>query len=65
MGGSGVVDVTFHCTPQTPWRVGLPTPVEHSIVHEVGEQEDGYPGGDIVTYECANCGHRWRAELPQ
>ena len=25
----------------------------------------GWPGGDIVTYECRNCGHRWKAELPQ
>ncbi len=32
---------------------------------EVGEQEDGWPGGDIVTYECPNCGTRWKQELPQ
>lgn len=55
----------FKCTPENPWHVGLSTPVEHSDVHEVGEQEDGYPGGDIVTYECRNCGHRWKSELPQ
>ena len=55
----------FQCTPETPWTPGKPTPVAHSNVHEVREQEDGWPGGDIVTYECRNCGHRWRAELPQ
>ena len=55
----------FQCTPETPWTPGKPTPVAHSNVHEVREQEDGWPGGDIVTYECRNCWHRWRAELPQ
>ena len=58
----------FHCTPDNPWR-GSPSgehvSVVHSDVHEVGEQEDGWPGGDIVTYECRTCGHRWKAELPQ
>jgi len=58
----------FQCTPDNPWR-GTPEGehvlVAHSDVHEVGEQENGWPGGDIVTYECRNCGHRWKAELPQ
>lgn len=58
----------FQCTPDNPWP-GKPSGervmVVHSDVHEVGEQEDGYPGGDIVTYECRNCGHRWKSELPQ
>lgn len=55
----------FICTPETPWRPGLPTPVKHPGTREVGEQEDGYPGGDIVTVECVACGHRWKMELPQ
>jgi hypothetical protein len=55
----------YHCTPENPWRPGLPTPVTHHDTHEVGEQEDGWPGGDIVTYECKTCGARWRQELPQ
>jgi hypothetical protein len=55
----------FLCTPETPWQEGFPTPVRHSNVREVGEQENGWPGGDIVTYECKNCKHRWKAELPQ
>lgn len=55
----------FLCTKENPWKPGLGTPVTHDDAHEVGEQEDGWPGGDIVTYECRNCGHRWKAELPQ
>jgi hypothetical protein len=55
----------FICTPENPWKREYGTPVRHSNVREVGEQENGYPGGDIVTVECTNCGHRWRAELPQ
>ena len=55
----------FKCTKETPWRPGLPTPVDHDDVHEVGEQRDGWPGGDWVTYECRSCGHQWDAELPQ
>jgi hypothetical protein len=57
--------MTFLCTPETPWRKGLPTPVKHTGAHEVGDQRDGYPGGDIVTMECSCCGHRWTTELPQ
>lgn len=55
----------FQCTKETPWRDGLPTPVEHHGAREVGEQENGYPGGDIVTMECRYCGHRWTKELAQ
>ena len=52
------------CTKQKPWNGEL-GPVEHDGSHEVGEQEDGWPSGDIITMECSNCGHRWKAELPQ
>ena len=55
----------YQCTLEHPWKPGLPTPVRHHEVREVGEQEDGWPGGDFVTYECRACGHRWRQELPQ
>ena len=55
----------FVCTKETPWDRTVKGPVQHNAAHEVGEQEDGWPGGDMVTYECSNCGHRWRAELPQ
>ena len=26
---------------------------------------EGYPGGDIETYECPHCGLRFKVELPQ
>lgn len=50
---------------KTPGSRKWDFPVEHDAAHEVGEQEDGYPGGDIVTMECSNCGVRWKQELPQ
>ena len=37
----------------------------HPNAREVGEQEDGYPGGDIQRWECPDCGARWKQELPQ
>lgn len=37
----------------------------HEDVGEVGQQQPGWPGGDIVTYRCRACGHEWTAELPQ
>ncbi len=40
-------------------------PVSHPKAVEVGEQEDGWPGGDIVTYECPICKTRWEVEMPQ
>jgi hypothetical protein len=56
----------WECTKETPWKPEeWKGRVSHPDAHEVGEQENGYPGGDIVTYECPNCKHRWRAELPQ
>jgi hypothetical protein len=55
------------CTKADPWKPekGSAGGVRHDDVHEVGEQEDGWPGGDVVTCECRSCGHRWRSELPQ
>jgi hypothetical protein len=55
----------FMCTKENPWSEGKPTPVRHSRVVEVGDQRDGWPGGDIVTKECLNCGTTWKEELPQ
>ena len=56
----------FICTKENPWNSELDVGyVRHDAAHEVGKQEDGYPGGDIVTMQCTNCGHRWRTELPQ
>ena len=57
----------IECTKEHPWdRVRRPgIRIVHMESHEVGDQEDGYPGGDIVTMECPNCGSRWKEELPQ
>lgn len=66
--GSQMADV--ECTAAKPWdRVTRPPRGEGRIIHpdahEVGEQEDGYPGGDIITMKCPHCGVTWREELPQ
>jgi len=55
----------FHCTKNTPWSKDKGTPVIHTDAHTIGEQEDGYPGGDIVRMKCPHCGHSWKKELPQ
>ncbi len=36
----------------------------HKKFHEISF-EDGYPGGDIATYECEYCGYHFTGELPQ
>ena len=39
---------------------------KHPKASEVdGSQRDGWPGGDIVTMECPDCGAQWEAKLPQ
>lgn len=58
-------DTAFKCTKETPWSPDKGTPVIHIDAHEVGEQRDGWPAGDIITLECPNCGKRWESELPQ
>ena len=56
----------FRCTKDTPWSEEIvERPVEHVDAHEIGDQENGWPGGDIVTNYCPNCGHKWKEELPQ
>ena len=54
----------FVCTPATPWRQGLPTPVLHPGGREI-DSRDGYPGGDIVTIRCDVCGTEWKEEVAQ
>lgn len=60
------VSETLICTP---WRPRRPADTErwtqHYGAHEVGDQEDVYPGGDIVRMECRDCGAMWREELPR
>jgi hypothetical protein len=55
----------YECTQEAPWKPEYGTPVTHGSTQKIGEQEDGWPGGDIVTIECRFCGHRWKQELPQ
>ena len=57
----------FICTAETPWSYGQNAPgqqVQHRDAVE-GEQIDGWPGGDMVSLYCPNCGLRWMKELPQ
>lgn len=58
----------IQCTEEQPWdgvRPTIHTRVIHYNVEEIGEQEDGWPAGDIVTKRCKVCGTKWREELPQ
>jgi hypothetical protein len=57
----------FVCSPEHPMPADRPKGSRwvHLNVVEVGEQRDGYPGGDWQDYQCKDCGHRWGAELPQ
>jgi len=53
------------CTKEDPWTPQKAQRAYHPDAREVGEQEDGWPAGDIVTVKCPHCGHSWRKELPQ
>lgn len=55
----------IECTEDRPWDGTLNRQVRHHGAYELGEQEDGWPGGDIVRMKCAFCGHEWTKELPQ
>lgn len=65
----GVGEIT--CTKDDPWTEarrpasGERIRIAHPDAHEIGEQQNGYPAGDIVTMECPNCKVRWEQELPQ
>jgi hypothetical protein len=53
------------CTADDPWSPAKSRSAIHPDAVEVGEQQDGWPGGDIVTRRCPHCGHKWEEELPQ
>lgn len=60
------LDRYFICTKELPYtkdraknkRIIHPDAVEQ-------RQNNGYPCGDIVDYECPNCGKEFSIELPQ
>lgn len=56
------------CTREYPYSQDRDKPGtrwEHINAIEVGDQEDGYPGGDIQKFRCPTCGMEWEQELPQ
>lgn len=57
------------CTPERPMPIGCGAAYDlrwaHTNIHEVGQQRDGWPGGDMVTMKCDDCGIVVEAELPQ
>lgn len=54
----------YECTAREPWGKGKGR-AYHPDADEIGEQQDGWPGGDLVTYECPHCGLKFQVELPQ
>lgn len=55
----------FFCTAETPWNPSIKGYIVHADSYEIGEQEDGWPAGDIITKKCPHCGLIWKMELPQ
>lgn len=54
----------YICTREAPWTPDVKGPVSHPDAKEV-EQRDGKFGGDLLDYECPNCGKHFTVELPQ
>lgn len=52
------------CTAADPWTPDKGRYAGHPDAREVWS-EDGYPGGDVATFECPNCNHRFKVEMPQ
>lgn len=61
-----ILDTYFICTKDNPYTIdgAYGRRVIHPDANEK-TQHDGYPGGDIVDYECPNCGKEFSVELPQ
>lgn len=55
----------FLCSTEYPMPKGAAGRWEHKNAHEIGDQENGWPGGDIVRIRCDDCGLEWEEELPQ
>jgi len=54
-----------YCEPGNPWSPDKSDRAVHPEAREVGDQQDGYPGGDTVKMHCPVCNHTWTRELPQ
>ena len=52
----------FLCSPEHPMPKGASGRWAHTNVSEYG---DGCFEGCCADYVCADCGHKWREELPQ
>lgn len=55
----------FICTARDPWKPGDSRGVHPDAQEVRGSQQNGWPGGDIVAYECPHCKQRFDVELPQ
>ena len=55
----------YQCTAEPPWDPSKGSRAVHDNTEDVGEQQDGYPGGDLQRVRCKNCGKSWTMELPQ
>jgi len=65
MGSGDYSNRIFYCRAEHIWQPGIKAfKVLHPDAVEL-RQEDGWPGGDVVVYECPHCKHRFRIELPQ
>jgi hypothetical protein len=53
------------CAPSHPMPSNAAGRWAHTNAGEVGDQESGWPGGDIIRMRCRDCGATWREELPQ
>lgn len=47
----------YVCRPEAPWKPEYGTPAQHTNAREVGDQDNGWPGGDIVTMEVPRLRH--------
>ena len=61
----GPLSDTKICSPEHPMPKGAPGRWMHTNAKEVGDQRNGWPGGDLVTMRCLDCGTEWTMELPQ
>jgi transposase-like protein len=54
----------FICTKENPWDKTKGR-ASHPDAKAIGEQETGWPSGDIQRYKCPWCGLSFSEELPQ